>query len=107
MAEFSKVAFSYLFCLERDKLVSKVCVACGDPTGSQEDRMMALRAADRWPHQDEWFYCEDCANEKFRKRLSIVPAKIYATGAGCPLEQRGDDDGDPSIENAVRCLEDG
>jgi len=107
MAErYNKAAYSRLFSAEKLKRTSETCLACGDPTGSTERRMTVLRDEGRWPHRDEWLYCQECADEKFRRRLSSVPARTFPSGSGCPLEPNVDDTG-PWGENAIRYLEDG
>ena len=105
-ARYDKATNRYLFELERAKLACRVCVACGDPTGDRAARIRALLAEGRWPHQDEWLYCQECADEKFRKKLSAAPARLFSSGGGCPLEPNADDTG-PWGENAIRDLEDG
>jgi ribosomal protein L34E len=105
-ARYDKTTNGFLFSLEKEKLSCKTCAACGDPTGSMEDRMKSLRDEDRWPHRDEWLYCRECADEKFRRRLSITPARTFPSGGGCPLEWSGSTDAGPWGENAIRHLED-
>jgi hypothetical protein len=103
---FNKAAHKYLFFLEREKRQRLTCLACGDPVEDKEHRMFTLRSEGRWPHEDEWLYCQECADEKFRRRLAHTPARTFPSGHGCPLEHSNSDDTGPWGENAIRHLED-
>ena len=102
---YDKATNGYLFSQETEKLARRTCSACGDPTGTKSARMASLRDEGRWPHKDEWLYCQECADEKFRHRLSTEPARTFPSGAGCPLERSDGDDPSPWGENNVRILE--
>ncbi len=81
----------------------KKCKACGDPVGCVETRRKELIRLCLPIFASEVAYCTECADELFRGRLSIRPARLFSAGAGCPLEPN--DDAGPYQENAIRDLE--
>jgi hypothetical protein len=104
MAYIKEDVFEYMRRMARRN--RRFCVACGDRTGRPSARLHHLEFRNREPHEDEMLYCEECADEKFRGRLSTEPARLFSPGAGSPLEP-SDDDAGPWGENAIRSLEDG
>lgn len=81
------------------------CKACGDPFDGIDNRIADLQKIGQPIHKQEHLYCLECADEIFRGRLSIRPARLHSSGAGCPLEPN--DDAGPWGENAIRNMEDG
>ena len=82
----------------------KRCWAC-DALYHPDDTERWKRLADIQviPVVDERRYCEACANEKYRGVVSTRPAKLYSSGAGCPLEPNAD--AGPWQENNIRAME--
>jgi hypothetical protein len=81
----------------------KRCKACGDPITRLDERVSDLKELSLPVHAGEGRYCLECADELFRGRLSKTPAKLFSSGAGCPLEPN--DDAGPWQENAIRDME--
>lgn len=80
----------------------RTCKACGDgvDVAKRRERLgeQGIPIA-----KGEFDYCRECADELFRGKLSLKPARLFSAGGGCPLEPSDDDS--PWQANAIRELE--
>jgi len=87
-------------------LERRTCKLCGD-TFHPEQRAKQLKEIGGRFREAELVYCLECANELFRGKIDVTPARVFPSGHGCPLEARGDasEDSGPWGENAIREME--